>query len=361
MNRLRSFARPAIAAAAVGGLAAIVLAALPGSSGSAADHLDSPFIKKDGRIDINDVYVFHPSDGDSQDLDRTVLAMTVNPAAGAISGTTFRSGDASYELLIDTNGNAKPDKTIEFKFGKVRSDGKQKVEVNLYANGKTMLASGLTGDVISDGSVMAFAGVRDDPFFFDLANFNAGATFCGAGLPVSDFFLGLDVSALVIELPTEMVGEGAVGVWGRTLLSDYGQADRMGRPAINTVFIPKNPFETGDNLEDPFNVTKPRMDQELWRSEVVNSLTLLFSLNDATDPDTGDDAATVQALANVLLPDILTVDLSAETGFLNGRGLADDVVDAELGLITEGLLTSDCVDNDSSFIDTFPYLAEANG
>jgi hypothetical protein len=26
----------------------------------AADHLDAPFVKLDGRVDINDLYVFHP-------------------------------------------------------------------------------------------------------------------------------------------------------------------------------------------------------------------------------------------------------------------------------------------------------------
>jgi len=48
------------------------------------------------------------------------------------------------------------------------------------------------------------------------------------------------------------------------------------------------------------------------------------------------------------------------TGFLNGRGLADDVIDAELGLITEGLITTDCVDNDSTFLSGFPYLGVPN-
>ena len=78
-----------------------------------ADHLDAPTAKKDGRIDINDVYVFHP--GSPQDLSRTVLAMTVNPAAGVISGTTFRAG-ANYEFLIDTNGDAKQDAIVRVQF-----------------------------------------------------------------------------------------------------------------------------------------------------------------------------------------------------------------------------------------------------
>ena len=49
------------------------------------------------------------------------------------------------------------------------------------------------------------------------------------------------------------------------------------------------------------------------------------------------------------------------TGFPNGRRLTDDVIDIELGLITEGAITSDFIDNDSAFLDEFPYLAPPNG
>jgi hypothetical protein len=361
--KLRSFLRPALAAGTVTALAAFVVTGLPAMNSRAADHLDAPLVKTDGRVDINDVYVFHPQAGDSQDLSRTVLVMTVNPAAGAISGTSFRTvADAKYRIEIDTDGNARPDKAVVAVFGKVGTDGRQRVNISLHlGDSVTPLASGMTDEVIVNGSVKAFAGVRDDPFFFDLASFNDGATFCEP--EDTDFFLGLDTSAIVVELPTGMIGSGAVGVWGRTTVRDNGgwmQFDRMGRPGINTVFIPTNPFEGGASMEDAFNATKPRGDQAAWRAEVVNTLTLLFSLNDATDPDTGDDAAAVQGLADVLLPDILTVDLSAPTGFLNGRGLADDVIDAELGLITEGAITTDCVDNDSDFLTEFPYMGVPN-
>jgi hypothetical protein len=40
--------------------------------------------------------------------------------------------------------------------------------------------------------------------------------------------------------------------------------------------------------------------------------------------------------------------------------LADDVIDIELGLVTNGAVTSDCVGNDSAFTSSFPYLAPEN-
>jgi Domain of unknown function (DUF4331) len=338
--------------------AVAIAAAIPAVS---ADHLDAPAVKKDGRIDINDVYAFHP--GSPQRLNRTVLVMTVNPAAGAISGTTFRQG-ARYEFLIDTNNDARPNITVRTQFSRV-DDGEQNYTVRwIKGDDSKVIARGETGEVNGDDGARAFAGLRDDPFFFDLASFNGlgtGDAFCQAG--DTDFFLGLNTSAIVVEVPTSMIGSRPVGVWGRTVVGG-DQVERMGRPAILTVFIPPNPFEAGStadgNLEDQFNRTLPNRDQARWRGEVVNSLTLLHSLNDATDPNVGDDAGKVQGLADILLPDILTVDLSMPTGFLNGRNLADDVIDAELELVTEGLITTDCIDNDSTFLARFPYLGVPN-
>ena len=64
------------------------------------------------------------------------------------------------------------------------------------------------------------------------------------------------------------------------------------------------------------------------------------------------------ALADLLLPDILTVNVENSDGFLNGRGLADDVIDAELNLLTDGAIPPDCIDeNDKDFLTIFPYLA----
>ncbi|MGZ4256276.1 MAG: DUF4331 family protein [Gaiellaceae bacterium] len=62
----------------------------------------------------------------------------------------------------------------------------------------------------------------------------------------------------------------------------------------------------------------------------------------------------------MLLPDILTFDTSSSAGFLNGRKLTDDVIDAELGLITNGAVPGDCVANDSTFLSGFPYLGSPN-
>jgi hypothetical protein len=355
--------RRAIAAVSLGLLLIAQVFALAAFPAGAADHLDAPGLTSpgsDGRIDINDVYAFQsPSNPNN-----AVLIMTVNPGAGVISGTSFRPG-AAYQFLIDTNGDAKEDWAFTTVFYG-RNDNNQRLITHFgRVDGRqSSLIHGGVGRTLSGrNGVTLTTGVFDDPFFFDLNGFLAGAMFCQPG---SDFFNGLNTSAIVIEFPRSLLPQDNVGVWARTFVLGMGQVDRMGRPAINTVFIPNNPFEpTGSesSLKNSFNAGQPRNDQAAFRAEVVDSLALLFSLNDppsGTD-DTSDDAATVQALADILLPDILTVDFSSSAGFLNGRRLADDVIDAELALITEGAVTTDCIDaNNKPFLNMFPYLAARN-
>src|SRR3989337_2990485 len=97
---------------AVLGLAVIALILGPATiSTRAADHLDAPLVAADGRIDINDVYVFQSPSNPAN----TVLVMTVNPAAGLLSGTRLRPG-AQYEFLVDTTGDAVQDIAYRLKF-----------------------------------------------------------------------------------------------------------------------------------------------------------------------------------------------------------------------------------------------------
>ncbi len=71
--------------------------------------------------------------------------------------------------------------------------------------------------------------------------------------------------------------------------------------------------------------------------------------------------AQIKGIAKVLLPDTLTVKLGDAAGFLNGRKLSDDVINAEFSLLTNGAVTSDGVDhNDRAFLSTFPYTAKAH-
>lgn len=307
----------------------------------AADHLDAPFVKTDGRIDINDVYAFQSPTNSGN----TVLIVTTNPVTGILSPTTFHP-DALYEFKIDTNGDAREDRSYRIEFdgsGPTQDISLRCVPAALCGNPGAVLARGQTGATIPvGGGGMIRAGKFDDPFFFDLLAFRNGLAFCPGGIG-TNFFTGLNVMAIVLEVPSANLGPSNIGVWATTSLPDKGQVERMGRPAINTV------FNHTDADKQAFNFGKPTRDQSDFRGNIVDTLLAL-----------GNSSATANALADVLLPDILTVDTSSSAGFLNGRRLADDVIDAELGLISGGAVPSDCVANDSTFSSSFPYLGTPN-
>jgi hypothetical protein len=123
------------------------------------------------------------------------------------------------------------------------------------------------------------------------------------------------------------------------------QVDRMGRPAINTAVITSA-------RKDEFNLGLPANDPANFGDTVRTSIA---GLN-------GGNAAHAANTAAVLLPDVLTFDTASAAGFLNGRRLADDVIDAELTILTNSPTPiGDGVNaNDVAFRSVFPYLAPPN-
>jgi hypothetical protein len=321
-----------IAPLGLGGLAVAVGLGLLGVVGGAqgADHLDAPGMTSpggSGQLDIADVYAF-PS---PEDRASTTLVMTVNPAAGVLSPTAF-SRTANYQFVVDNDMDARPEGYFKVNFTtNPDSSGRQDYQVVWAPAGGSakVLGRGTTGDVVQlTGGGRVWAGLADDPFFFDLNAFlgSGGRSFCDDG--ATDFFAGLNVDAIVLEVPTGDTVDGQFSVWGRTRLNGR-QIDRMGFPVVNTVFIPSA-------RKTQYNQSLPLNDQRLFGRFV------------------GD-------LSSVLLPDQLPLDTTSSGGFPNGRRLTDDVIDIELQLITGDSSASDCIDaNDVPLPTSFPYLAPAS-
>jgi hypothetical protein len=369
---LRAIAAPLVAVLA---LAALVIGSAAIRVG-AADHLDAPSLGSlsvgaiKGDRDINDVYVF-PAAGN-----RTVLAMTTNPAVNVPSIDPFGTygTNVQYRLNIDNTGDFIQDVSYVTTFGDADGGGTQHYVVKSYTGAAAVTASG-DGKAVASGftndakgksqgrdGVMAFAGQRSDPFFFDLIafrdtlGFSSGAErFCD-GSP-SDFFTPLDTLAIVLEVPDAALGTN-VGVWADTrqaTASGWAIVDQMGRPAINTVFngLPAVPASGTSADKEAFNVTPPSMqdDTGTYRDHVK---AVLAALGGYTEP-------TLSVLAGVLIPDAITYDTTDvdPTSILNGRDLDDDVIDAELKIVLNNPAASDCVSAHGDLnLGTFPYLGD---
>jgi hypothetical protein len=279
------------------------------SAAVGADHLDAPGLTPPGgdpRTDITDIYAFRAANGNS------VLVLNVNglTAAGSTAGfasnvpAVEQTDDVTYRFNVDGDGDAVADVVLDARFGRPNPEGIQSFRVT--RNGKHLVAGrtsrfGETHAAHGPDGVRAFAGLRDDPFFFDLGGFlnilspTPGESFLGCTSPRTDTFAGTNVSSLVLDVPPSLLtqaGSSDIGVWATTIRGS-AQIDRMGRPAIATVFIPNNPFEPAGSepsLKTAYNEADPADDRALFRDEVVDTLTLLFSLNDGA----GDDPRTTR-------------------------------------------------------------------
>ena len=314
-------------------LAMVALAAMP-SSVFAADHLDAPGLTSpggNGQLDVNDLYAL-------KDGSYTALIQTVNPLTAPGTDPGFHSG-ASYEFRVDQNGTARPDLTYRVTFGAQQAGGEQWLTLSQIPApmGGSVIAEGWTGtDIAVESGGTIRADVFDDPFFFDLLAFlavevNGVPRFFCDGMEL-DTLAGTNVSGIVLKVPSATVtggGDDIVGIWARTVV-DGDQIDRIGFPAINTVFIPTD-------VKNKYNETKPRKDVQKFSQYI-----------DAIAPH----------LTGFLLPDIMPLDTTSGSVFPNGRQPADDVIDTELQLITGDPMAGDCVNgNDVAFPAGFPHLA----
>lgn len=194
----------------------------------AADHLDPPSRTDpmsggtDRNADIADLFAWHQGTGASATF---VAVLTFSgPNAPMAMQRMACDRNVLYNILIDNTGDAMPNITISARMG-------QDDVGNCFVQWTGI--PGTTGPVVSPaestrtfGGARVYAGLRDDPFFFDLQGFRdtlsmAATAPTGMGLRFAndrDFFAGKNSSALVVEVPlVGVTGSGTnLKVWATT-------------------------------------------------------------------------------------------------------------------------------------------------
>ncbi len=223
----------------------MAVALLPAAPAIAADHRDGASVDTDPSTDINDLYSWVSTDGQS-----VYLAMTVFPVAS----TTSKFSNSAYYVFHTTSrasaaGAATPlDITCGF-------DNAATQNISCWFGDSTNFVYGNATSAATplvSSNITVFAGPRKDHFFFNLAGYNqvranvTGAvaakslTFNADGCPTMptatltaqavqlgrspangtavDFFLPLDTLAIVLKVPVTMVNKGGplFSVWAGT-------------------------------------------------------------------------------------------------------------------------------------------------
>ncbi len=377
---------------------------------NASDHDDGEVDTKGRNRNLTDLFVFREKDQNpGVNADDLVFIMNTNPRSVARQQYYF-SNNALYEFKItrvadkDATPTGKEDVTLQFQFGKPDSQGKQTFRLTAIADGKRIGADeGTTTPLSSENdptinelnvgssNVKVFAGLREDPFFFDVEQFfrvRAGALGIGPAVgfrpadEAVDFAAGYNVNTIVVRVPRSLL-QGSTSnttfdVWETISVRNpdfrsqrggnrFQQFERLARPAVNEGLIVTNDFLNA------FNSIPPSADLSDAAAPVgAEAKATLLAL--------GNDEARANVLLGAFLPDVMRIDTSQPSGYglafnakgspITGRLIKDDVIDATLSVLTNGAITSDNVSYEGTpgnpsqghkdLEPQFPYLALPN-
>ena len=156
----------------------------------AADHAEAPVSSADPAADISDLYTWH-----SEGTVKAVLAFNPSLVPGEAG---VYDADVLYTLHFDVDGDQVSDHDVHVRFGQ-SSSGKWGVQA-MNLPGASAPVVGAVETVIDAPGGRLFAGLRDDPFFFDLTGFNDTlATGTLSFDPARDAFAGSNIMVIAME------------------------------------------------------------------------------------------------------------------------------------------------------------------
>jgi len=307
-------------------------------------HLDTPLARQNGRLYIDDLYVFPAQD-------RTVLVMDVNSTITGPDVTPGFHPEARYEFKVHLDNADYETLTYRVSFAEAGPGGRQDLRLHLLTGDEaredgadgTLVLDGRTGEAASQGDIRIWAGRIADSFYIDLSLLTIinGAVKSGTApdLPgwrpaaAQNSFAGTTVESIVLEISHPLLRTGTrAGIWCATkLATDAGgwqQVNRAGHPMMWPIFWPDD-----TRFTYPANTRHPSADFAQDGKHVAGLITAVV----AAAGTTGDPEGYGQIVASALFPDVLSyvIGTPASYGFAtrNGRTLADNAPEAMLSLV----------------------------
>ncbi len=197
--------------AAAAGLAAV------SATSFAADHAEAPLAAADPAADIADVYAWHEGDKLYAAVTYAGLRTPMSDQAGVFDE------DVLYTFHIDNDDDAVSDIDVLVRFG-TDSAGNAGVQVENLPGASGTFSGPVEQTVTDSSGLRLYAGLRDDPFFFDLQGFRETldtgsfqfASLVGEG--PRDSIAGTNASAIVLEmdLSAALDGGSSMRLWATT-------------------------------------------------------------------------------------------------------------------------------------------------
>jgi hypothetical protein len=338
-------------------------------------HLDTPLARQNGRLYIDDLYVFH---GDGS----TVMIMDVN---STITGPDVQEGlhpEARYEFKVHVGGAASESLTLRIAAeDEPDAEGRQRITVHSLTGDEarddgatgTLIAHGRSGEEVSGEAVRVWTDRVVDPFYIDLDQLFAinAAVADGTKIDTSKWnpqnaknsFANTTVQAIVAEVSYEhpvLHPQVDVGVWGTTkLATDAGgwrQINRAGHPMMWPLFWP-----TDTDFSNPANTRHPSEDMDAAGKYIADQVSAVVAANG----NSADPQGYGWTVAERLFPDVLPYEVGTPATFgfagINGRTLADFAPEVMFSLVL-GTATSGALgpsSNEKLRTPRFPYVVKA--
>jgi hypothetical protein len=331
-------------------------------------HFDTKLAKEDPSLNLCDFYLFHGS------LGKTVMAMTVSPDVG-LSATDTLHPEGLYAFRFDLNEDAREEVTFKFRFGEPRhKNADEHTHIQPFAVRKATgddalrgdagdsLIEGETGSVTTNSGLHAYVGTAPD-LFASNAGFRPFMTAFykdhrydrDALLHQQNPFAGRNVTAIVLEVPTELIGKGKINAWATISLFGHApevQVSRWGLPMVTHLFL-NDPND--QELKEQFNAAVPSEDRERFAKSIADVAEKMTAYaGSATDP-----VEYGKLIAARLCPDTLPYELGTQAAFeverFNGRSLGDDALDVMLTLAANTPIASGLAPGRDRIRKDFPY------
>jgi hypothetical protein len=190
---------------------AVLLALCCATPALAADHIDSPAAAADQSADITDLYAWHTDGG-------KLVAIIGFAGAGTTTTGATLDPEVLYGFHIDRDADGVADHSVWVRYA-MNANGDWGMQVTNLPGADGVLV-GPVGEAFGGGDAQAWTGVADDPFFMDFQGFTE--TVGGDGSiffdPSRDFFAGLNVTAMTLEMDLAAAVDGAdsIQVWATT-------------------------------------------------------------------------------------------------------------------------------------------------
>jgi len=197
----KSMKQRALAAVAIGIGVTLSYAAI------AADHGEAPGTMADPTADITDVYAWSTEEG------KLVAAIGFGSTIGTSQSVGYDK-NLLYGIHLDTDMDNVPDTDIWIRFGQDQN-GEWGVQVQGVPGAQMPIVGPIESVVESGDEIKVFAGLRDDPFFFDIAGFTDTLSTGTLSFDGSrDGFAGNNIGAIVVEMNADTaVPNGTAQIW----------------------------------------------------------------------------------------------------------------------------------------------------